>query len=417
MQVTGKKNKIDNQDFLSIGPSLNFKDFIYLDKFRYNEQAFFLINNMDGRTSSDDLKLKFKKFFSIPLSDKIFLRLLRKLEKSKLLLVKKGGYLLSKISKSYLIELVKKYEQIFKKIKIKNSIFDGVMYKSEPRGLKRDIERCFASVKEKKLRNILRKIKILKGIVVPHSNIELSGTCAAWAYRAVELMGLPDVIILLVPNHTFRLRKYPFSVCVKSFRTPFGVVRTAESFINKLAEECEFDIFQNELAHLYEHAIEIQLPFLQFIYRSTQKKLLIVPIICNLSGITEFHKRPGRLWYHFLNALRSCIMRSRESVLIIASGDLYHQKGSRISECFHEKNKKIIKAMEKADKSIIAGLYVERSNICCIDPFVSFLELLRPKRGLLLDYSWSGKQNLVQKLSGKKKYVWSGQIGFASMVF
>ena len=399
----------------------NFKNFIrsFLlnKKHKFNKQTFFLIHNMDGKNSIEDLKRKFKARFLIELTDESLKRLIRKLKKLNLILRNKNGYPLTSFSRYYISKLKKRYKAIFKKKKIRDAIFDGLMYKANPRGLTADLKKCFASVNEKKLCHILRKINILKGVIVPHSNMELSGTCAAWAYKAIELMGLPDIVILLVPNHATQLRKYPFAVCKKSFRMPFGIVQVDKSFISRLAKGCVFNIFQEDLAYAYEHAIEIQLPFLHFIYNSTHKYLSIVPIICNLSYFRRYKKYSGKLVRQFLHTLRSCIAGSRERVLVIASGDLHHQRGLKISADFHEKNQKIIQAMENAKKKSLHILKKEGIYTCCQDPFLTFLEVLKPKQGFLLDYSWSGRKNPLQKSKRKIQYDWIGQIGFASMVF
>lgn len=421
LNYNNKDQRID-RDFLLNVSSANFKKFVRFfllrEQFYFSEQSFFLIGNMDGKTPNEDLKRKFKERYSIELADKDLMSLIRNLKKNKLLLGINKDNLLSSFSSCYRSELTKKYKSLFKKMKTRNAIFDGSMYEADPRDLNKDLKTCFASVDEKKMRYLLRYINILKGVIVPHSNMEQSGTCAAWAYRAIELKGLPDLIILLVPNHAFMSQEFPFSVCAKSFRTPLGVVKADKYFIDGLARECKFDIFQGDFFHAYEHAIEVQLPFLQFIYNSARKHFSIVPIMCDLSYLQTHNKCSEKLAHQFLNSLRNCLTRSKKRALVIASGDLHHQNGLKISADFHEKNQKIIQAMERSEKKVLPQLSTEGIYTCCRHPFFAFLELLKPKQGFLLDYSWSGRENYLLKVKGQKKqYAWPGRIGFASMVF
>jgi len=422
MLTCGNKSLIDKGGFSSVATPRHFKNlirllFLYQD-YNFSYQVFFLLRFMDGKTSDEDLKCKFKERFSIELTDNDFTRLIHTLRKHRLVVKKNNNYLLSKLSYLFQVQLFRKCSSLFKKAKINDAMFNGVLYGARPKDLKRELRLCFNSVNKKKLCRILGKINTLKGVIVPHSNIELSGSCAAWAYKAIEIMGLPDLVILLVPNHALPLESSPFSVCAKPLRSPLGVVKTDRYFINRLARECKFDIFQEEFVHIYEHAIGIQLPFLQFIYNSAHKHLLIVPVVCHLPYFRKHDKHLERPVHQFLNSLRNCIIRSRKRILVIASGDLHHQERWRASADFHKKNQKIIQLMSKADKRLFYkyALKSKDTHACCKDPFLAFLELLEPKQGLLLDYSWPSKRNALEKIKRKKQYH-SLQIGFASMVF
>ncbi len=98
-----------------------------------------------------------------------------------------------------------------------------------------------------------------KAIIVPHAGYVYSGSVAACAYAA--LLGADfNRVILLGPAH--RLAFYGMALAaVDAFATPLGdVVVDADAFEQVLALP---EVQINDAAHAQEHALEVQLPFLQ----------------------------------------------------------------------------------------------------------------------------------------------------------
>jgi len=175
-------------------------DFLIRFRTQFNEQVSFLVLNMNGKNSIEDLKRKFKEKFFIELTDEHLSNFIRTL-KDLNLMKKRTNFAYPETALSFMFrsDVREQLISFFKKKKVVPALFQGNMYKSNSRDLIADLRKCFASVDEKKIEFILKKINTLKGVVVPHSNMELSGVCAAWAYKAIELAGLPDILVLLVP--------------------------------------------------------------------------------------------------------------------------------------------------------------------------------------------------------------------------
>ncbi len=107
------------------------------------------------------------------------------------------------------------------------------------------------------------------GVVSPHAGLMYSGAVAGALYSRLRL---PDTIVLVGPNHTGL--GAPVSLMPEgTWETPLGSVEVdtglARAILSRSAR-----IQEDTLAHLHEHSLEVQLPFLQ----SLKKEFRIVPV-------------------------------------------------------------------------------------------------------------------------------------------
>src|SRR5262249_10548082 len=96
------------------------------------------------------------------------------------------------------------------------------------------------------------------GVVVPHAGYMYSGHVAGAVYARLEL---PLRNIVLCPNHT--VLGTPMSIMKSgTWQTPLGQMQIDEELCEELMKadpRLEADVE----AHQFEHAIEVQLPFMQ----------------------------------------------------------------------------------------------------------------------------------------------------------
>ena len=120
--------------------------------------------------------------------------------------------------------------------------------------------------------------RFLRGLVVPHAGYAYSGPTAAHAYSALAADGLPEVVVVIGPNHTGL--GAPCSLSPEYYRTPLGELPIAADVANDLVEgkgprSCRFD----RDAHLQEHSVEVQVPFLQHLCGLLRSEVALVPIV------------------------------------------------------------------------------------------------------------------------------------------
>lgn len=201
----------------------------------------------------------------------------------------------------------------------------GMFYESDKRELTQSIRECFLSrlgpgtipeVADKRLGRVL-------GLVCPHAGYIYSGPAAACAYYELAKDGLPDIAVILGPNH-HGMGAAAAVGTQDEWVTPLGSMRVDQEIANEIVRLAEF-AKADDSAHVREHSIEVQLPFLQYISRD-RKAIRIVPIAI------AYLNRSDAL--HLATDLGDAITQSIEgkSAVIIASSDLTHYE-SRENAC------------------------------------------------------------------------------------
>ena len=214
------------------------------------------------------------------------------------------------------------------------------------------------------------------GVVSPHAGYIYSGRVAGAVLSSIAPR--PHYIIM-GPNHTGMGER--FSVSGASFwRTPLGDVEIDTELADRIKSDCRY-IKEDEAAHLGEHSIEVELPFLQ----ALEKGFKFVPILIGQSDLAVY-KEIGR-------ALARSIVGSKleKKIVIIASSDMTHYEPQ---EAAKEKDRKAIEAILKLDEDELIG-DIEKYDItmCGYAPVAIMLvaaKKLGAKEGRLVKYETSG---------------------------
>jgi len=243
----------------------------------------------------------------------------------------------------------------------------GQFYELEPARLRRQIEASFKhplgpgaipEEGEKDERDIV-------ACIAPHAGYMYSGMCAAHVYMELSRQEKPERLVILGPNH--RGLGGILSSSLEDWATPLGLVRNDRE--TTLALTVEVD----EMAHRYEHSIEVQLPFLQYIYG----ELSFTPIMVSAPA-------PGGFGFE------DRIAKLRDA-LVIASSDFTHYEPASLAR---EKDEKAIKAILDLDEARFLNIVEStRASICGYAPIVSTIitaKKLGATRAELLKYTTSG---------------------------
>jgi AmmeMemoRadiSam system protein B len=258
-------------------------------------------------------------------------------------------------------------------MKIRRPAVSGMFYAGTARELEEQIEWCYRHkvgpgtiprVNSKGLREIV-------AIVVPHAGYYYSGPVAAHAYKELADDGIFDTAVILGPNHTGY--GYPVSLWVgDGWSTPLGEVEIDKKLAQKLLGTV---IKADETAHIREHSIEVQLPWLQHLY----KKVKIVPITM-LAQDLETARSVGK-----------AISQAGDNSIIIASSDFTHYEPHSVAM---EKDRLVIESIVALDEE---ELYkrCERlgCTMCGYGPVASAIvaaKEMRGKKANLLKYATSG---------------------------
>ncbi len=214
----------------------------------------------------------------------------------------------------------------------------------------------------------------LVALIEPHAGYVYSGQAAAEGYTLLDGLTFPTVVIV-GPSH----REYFRGVSVfpgEAYRTPLGDVPLAHDLRKQLLAHAPW-ILVSEAGHRSEHAIEVQLPFLQ----QTLGSFSFLPLVlgdqrrevCDMLGTTLADVLQGR------------------DVLLIASSDLSHYHP------YHEAvalDRSVIEAVEAFDdERLMHDLEREVVEACGGGPMVAVMQCakrLGATRSHVLTYYNSG---------------------------
>ncbi len=254
----------------------------------------------------------------------------------------------------------------------------GTFYDNSSYKLRGQIDYCFNHelgpgrapiVSQEKCKNII-------SLICPHAGYIYSGPIAAHAYEKLAQDGKPNTIIIIGPNHT----GYGSGVSLTTsglWRTPLGDV--------EIDSELSYQIYENsklvdidDLGHRFEHSIEVQLPFLQYLYDVNFK---LVPISMMMQNI-EVSMDLG-------NAVAKAIFD--KNAIMIASTDLTHYQSSTYA---WRNDKKIIEAIQSLDEnSVYKNVKEYNISMCGYGPVSAVIiasKILGANNAKLLKYATSG---------------------------
>jgi len=162
-----------------------------------------------------------------------------------------------------------------------------MFYAGTAQALKTQIEECFTHrLGPGELPKVAKqRLQTIVGLVCPHAGYMYSGPVAAHAYYHLATDGKPNTIVLFGPNHTGRgsgLALMKEGV----WRTPLGDVEIDTDTADLILKESEI-IDVDDSAHTLEHSIEVQLPFLQYLYGSAFKFVPICFLMQDLQSSQE----------------------------------------------------------------------------------------------------------------------------------
>ena len=273
--------------------------------------------------------------------------------------------------------------------KIRKPAVAGQFYEGNEEPLNDTIKECFLESRgPKSLPKITKSGKNNIGVVVPHAGYIYSGAIAAHSYNFLASNGFAETFIVLGPNHT-GMGSGVSVMTEGSWLTPFGKVPINEKLSNHLNTDL---ILKDENAHLYEHSIEVQLPFLQF--TAGKQKFEFVPICMSMQD-SETSERVGKI-------ISETIKKTDENVAIIASTDFSHAgfnymsmppEGLRVDEYAEKQDKLAINQILKMNPEGLIDT-VKKNNItmCGYGPVAAMItaeKILGAKKAELLKYGTS----------------------------
>ncbi len=245
---------------------------------------------------------------------------------------------------------------------VRETAVAGAFYPKTKADIERQLKHFFSEAKSSEKRGI--------AVVAPHAGYEYSGKIAAIALKCLRKA---QSFVILSPNHT-GLGPLVSVSDADEWETPLGKIGVDAGIRGQLVKAgiAEMD----DLAHIQEHSIEVQLPMLKFLFN----KFGIVPVTIMAHDIEQL-KRLGK---------QLAILKKKHDFSVIASSDFSHFVPLK------EAKEKDLEAVRKIEELDIDGFYEivtqRQLSICgfaAITATMQFCKELGIKKAKLLRYGTS----------------------------
>jgi AmmeMemoRadiSam system protein B len=280
---------------------------------------------------------------------------------------------------------------INQKEKLRFPAVAGQFYPGEKEELSQMIDEFLKNAKVPKIKGEIF------GILVPHAGYIFSGLVAAYCYKAIEGKNF-ETVVLIGDSHY----EYFDGVSIwdrGEWETPLGRVKIDEELAKEILNFSK-RFFVKDSAHLFEHSLEVQIPFLQKVL----KNFKILPLIFGSED---------KDWKELAKTIVK-IMKKRK-VLIVASSDLSHYPPYEVAL---EVDKRTIEGILSSDPEEfkekiddLKKLFPDVDTFACAqDTIKTILEISKNLKGKakLLKYLNSG-----DTIYGEKSQV----VGYSAIAF
>jgi len=246
----------------------------------------------------------------------------------------------------------------------------GSFYSDDPVALRREIEGFLSRVETSAGGG-----RIPVGLVVPHAGYMFSGEVAASAYKLVEGCEF-DLVVVVSPSHH---KYFPgFSIYQPgNYVTPLGEIEVDRELAAELISTSPEISYVPE-AHSHEHALEVQLPFLQVCLG----RFRLLPLVMGEQSWVQAEK---------LAVILAGLARERK-VLFVASSDLSHFYPAAKAEVL---DRRVVDAVAACDPaSFWALIETGQAEACGAGPLLAVMLAVRrlgAVRAEILSYRHSGE--------------------------
>jgi len=266
---------------------------------------------------------------------------------------------------------------------IRHPAVAGRFYPGESTALRKEVQSYISQATGQKA---VRAV----GCIAPHAGYVYSGHVAGAVFSGLKV---PELCVVICPNHTGMGRALAI-MSEGDWETPLGRVPIDGTFATELMQRCPL-LQKDSAAHRSEHAVEVELPFLQM----RQPNLKFVPIALGTRDFEVLHQLGG--------AIADTIAAQYEPVLLVASSDMNHYESDAITRVKDERA--IAPILELDARALYDVVMQEHISMCGFGPAVTMLIAAR-KLGAtsaeLVKYATSGD------ISGDRDMV----VGYAGII-
>ena len=233
----------------------------------------------------------------------------------------------------------------------------------------------------------------IAAIIVPHAGYVYSGEVAASGFNQLDPTQEFENIFLVGSSHQIAFEGASIYTG-GNFITPLGSVPVNTELGKKLIKESKVFSDRSD-AHLREHSLEVQLPFLQYLFGSEFRIVPICFLMQDLNSSMEVGHAVAK------------VLAGKKAV-VIASSDMTHYEPHKVAE---RKDRLALQSVEEMDEAKFYSTIEEhRISACGYGPIVALITAAK-------DLGAKEAKLLCYKTSGDVSGDYSAVVGYAAVEF
>jgi len=274
-----------------------------------------------------------------------------------------------------------------KEYKLRHPVVSGLFYPDRGDALRKEIDTYLERVDRDEL---LRTVSEQTGlddpssvqplaVIAPHAGFMFSGPLQACSYILLERFQI-ETVVIIGPAHQTAFHGISLSKD-DAYGTPLGEKAVDVDFAKKIIGSGDlFKHFEN--AHLGEHAVEVQVPFIQHVLPDAK----IVPVLLGEQNMENA--------VSLKNAIVIAMKKTGRRTLVVASTDLSHYHSHVDAQTL---DRTVIEAVRKLDpESLYKDIQDGRAEACGFGGILTVLHLARDQgkgKSAILRYTDSGESS------------------------
>jgi AmmeMemoRadiSam system protein B len=271
------------------------------------------------------------------------------------------------------------------------------VYDADPEKCRAQLDSLFTAAGGPGAPRALPTSNDLRAVLVPHMDFGRGNVTYGWGFKALAEQTAARTFVIVATSHYSAHR---FTLTRQNFETSLGVVETDRAYIDRIVGEYGNGLFDDPLAHVGEHSIEIEVVLLQHLF-ADRGPIKIVPLLVGSfhDAVAGRHLPDGSADIaRMVAALQKAEATNPEPVCYVVSGDLAH-----IGPKFGDKRKAAgpwLGESEQRDRAILTWLDAadpsgyfnevakegDARRICGLSPTWLALAAARPRTGHVLHY-------------------------------
>ncbi|MBY0512532.1 MAG: AmmeMemoRadiSam system protein B [Gemmataceae bacterium] len=237
----------------------------------------------------------------------------------------------------------------------------------------------------------------LRAALLPHMDFARGNVTYGWGFK--ELVEQTDATVFVVVA-TSHYSPHRFTLTRQHFETPLGVVETDQRYVDRLEAGYGDGLFEDSLAHIPEHSIELEIVLLQFLLAGRRPCRIVPLLVGSFGDCVEEGNDPAEAAdiAGMVGALRKAEAACGEPVCYLISGDLAHigpkfgddrpAAGPWLDDS-RRQDDAICRQITAADPAAYYGVIAaekDERRICGLPPTWLTLAAARPRSGRVLHY-------------------------------